>query len=367
MSANLEKMQQIVGTIFKIDAKKIFFIYTPPKVGSTTLVSSLRISLGKTSNVIHIHDDIMLNVLTGVNGISVNDIINYLAQQGKEVYVIDVYRTPIERKISEFFEKISSLHFNNSEENIRNYNIERLINRFNKLFPYLACGDHYFEKYNINEPIEFDFKKKYTIQEINNIKFIKLRLCDSGEWDRIFTQILNIEIVMINDYQTDNKSIGELYKRFKEYYRLPSNFFDLIKNCKYFNFYYSEEERNNYLNNWSNKLCCHFISYTNEEYIFYINLCLENQYINDIQQNHYIDNGCYCNSCNKKRYEYFMRVKKGETISEKIIHTDVVNNVIEKRVQKIQTLAKNINNYIIEKNRSKKFKPKQFSINNITK
>ena len=80
------------------------FIYTPPKVGSTTLVSSLRVSLGRSYNIIHIHDEVMLSVLTGINGVNVNDIIQYLASNGKEVYVIDVYRTPIERKMSEFFE-----------------------------------------------------------------------------------------------------------------------------------------------------------------------------------------------------------------------------------------------------------------------
>ena len=37
-----------------------------------------------------------------------------------------------------------------------------LPNRFNKLFPHLAQGDHYFDKYNISEPLPFDFNKKYT-------------------------------------------------------------------------------------------------------------------------------------------------------------------------------------------------------------
>jgi hypothetical protein len=37
------------------------------------------------------------------------------------VYVIDVYRSPIERKMSEFFEKIADMHFNTTEENLNNY------------------------------------------------------------------------------------------------------------------------------------------------------------------------------------------------------------------------------------------------------
>ena len=45
----------------------IIFIYTPPKVGSTTLVSSIRISASHKFSIIHIHDEIMLNFFTGIN------------------------------------------------------------------------------------------------------------------------------------------------------------------------------------------------------------------------------------------------------------------------------------------------------------
>ena len=106
--------EEIINKLFNTQNHNYVFIYTPPKVGSTTLVSSLRISLGTTFNVIHIHDDIMWSVLTGINNITVNEIINYVSKKGNNVYVIDVYRTPIERKMSEYFEKLAPYHFNNS-------------------------------------------------------------------------------------------------------------------------------------------------------------------------------------------------------------------------------------------------------------
>ena len=71
-------LEEILNKLFNTQNQNYVFIYTPPKVGSTTLVSSLRISLGNTFNVIHIHDDIMLSVLTGVNNVTVNEIINYI-------------------------------------------------------------------------------------------------------------------------------------------------------------------------------------------------------------------------------------------------------------------------------------------------
>jgi hypothetical protein len=237
--------------------------------------------------------------------------------------------------MSEYFEKISPYHFNNTENNINNYSIKRVCNRFNKLFPHLENGDHYFDKYNILNPISFDFQKKYTIQEINNAKYIKMRLCDSHLWANILSTIFQTDIILITDYKTETKSIGDLYKRFKMEYKIPINYLNDIKNCKYFNFYYNEEERNNYLKSWTQKICEISVPYTIDEYKFYINLCLENQYINDVQIEHYIDNGCFCKLCSDKRREIFFKVKNGVTNYEKIIHSEVVNKEIENRNKKI--------------------------------
>ena len=365
----MDNQQVIIDAIDKLFNKNLnicnnyIFIYTPPKVGSTTLVTSLRVSLGKSFNIIHIHDETMLSVLTGINNVKINDIINFLANNGKTVYVIDVYRTPVERKISEFFEKLSPYHFNNTEENISHYSIRRIFDRFNKLFPHLENGDHYIDKYDISEPVPFDFEKKYTIQLINNITYVKLRLCDSQLWGSILSNILQTDIVMIDDYKTETKSIGELYKRFKNEYKLPINYYENIKTCKYFNFYYNEEERNNYLNTWNKNLEEECIPYTRVEFDFYMNLCLENQYINDIQIHHYIDNGCFCELCKNKRRDIFFRAKNGEKIFEKIIHSNVVfeekKNIIKRGIEIINKKIEILN----KKRANKKIKKNQFAIN----
>ena len=306
----------------------IIFIYTPPKVGSTSLVSSIRISASNKFSIIHIHDEIMLNFFTGINNISINEIIQYNSYIGKNVYVIDVYRTPIERKFSEFFEKISPYHFNNSEENINKYSVKRVIDRFNKVFPYLGLGDHYIDKYNIHVPSSFDFVNSFLNIKNNNINYIKLRLKDSSKWGQMLTKILGTEIIIINDYETNNKIIGELYLKFKNEYKIPINYLEIIKNDKYLFFYYSQEERNKYLNLWSNKTTEPVLPYTESEYNFYVNLNLENQIYPDLQTEHYIDNGCLCKGCSLKRKEIFEKAKKGITIKEKIIHNEIVNKKI---------------------------------------
>ena len=357
------KITDSINKLFSNLTDNFIFIYTPPKVGSTTLVTSLRISLGKIYNIIHIHDETMLSVLTGINDIKINDIINYLSKKGKNVNVIDIYRTPIENKMSVFFEKISPYHFNNSETNISNYSIERISDRFNNIFPHIVTCDNYLDKYDINEPIPFDFEKKYTIQIINNIKYIKLRLCDVNLWASILTDIFKLEIVIINDYKTEDKGIGELYKKFKNNYKIPINYIENIKECKYFNYYNNEIERNRYLRHWSKEKTNEYIPYTSNEYKFYINLCLQNQYINDVQLEHYIDNGCFCKCCSLKRKELFYKAKSGEKTFDKMNHSELVNNY---QLTKIKNIKENIKT-VLSNSKIKQQQTSKFTIKNFLK
>ena len=88
--------------------KNLVFIYCPPKVGSTTLVTSLRLSCVNKMTILHIHSEEMLFVLCDIKNITINEIINYNKSLGKNVAVIDIYRTPIEHKMSSLFDKASS-------------------------------------------------------------------------------------------------------------------------------------------------------------------------------------------------------------------------------------------------------------------
>ena len=325
----------------------LIFIYTQPKVGSTSLVSSLRLAAADKFNIIHLHDETTLKILTGIENLTVNEIINYNASIGKNIYVIDVYRTPIERKMSVFFEEISSFHFNNSEENLNTYDIKKVIKRFNDIFQHLATTDNYIEKYNITIPETFDYNKKYIHQKINGINYIKLRLKDSQYWGTILSKIFEREIIMVNDYETNDKKIADIYRRFKEKYKLPLNYYEDIKTCKFLNYYYSEEERNEYLNLWNTKTCENYVSFTKSEYDLYIKICLENQIYNFIQLEHYIDNGCLCNLCFNKRKELFTKAKSGIKITEKIIHNAVVNEFVD-------TVKTNITNRLTIYNETKR-------------
>ncbi len=314
--------------------KKLIFVYTPPKVGSTSIVSSLRIFGSEMFNIIHIHDEEMLRIFTNISDITVNEIIQFNKHLGRDIYVIDVYRSPIERKISAYFEKVGVYHFNTSDKNVNNYDITKIINRFNKIFPHIANGDHYMDIYNIPLIQTFDFQNKYLLQEHNGIKYIKLRLKDSNYWSDILTNIFGKKICAIKDYESTNKPIKDIYKRFKDNYKIPSNFLSEIINCRYLNYYYSPTEIQEYVNNWSKKATDSFISYTENEYRMYEELTLENAHLDYIQVNHYIDEGCLCKACFIKRKQLAIQIINGQQVTERIIHSEAKNELIVKRVEK---------------------------------
>ena len=299
----------------------IVFVFCPPKVGSTSLITSLRISLPSYFTVLHIHDELMLNVLCNITDITINEIIQFNRYLGKSVYVIDIFRTPIEHKISYFFENIS-YHFNNTEEQINNYDINLIIQRFNKLFPFLCNTDYYRQIYNIPLIDTFDLKHKYLYQNIDNVKYIKLRLDDFNSWSSILFNIFGIHIYTVKEYETNKKAISSLFQSFKENYYLPINFFHEINNEK-LDYYLSTEEKNTYINKWANKLTDYFTPFLKEEYILYSKISSENQIYFNIQKKHYMDEGCHCHSCSTKRNKIIFKIKNNQAITEPdfIIHT----------------------------------------------
>uniref|UniRef100_A0A6C0E2F3 Uncharacterized protein n=1 Tax=viral metagenome TaxID=1070528 RepID=A0A6C0E2F3_9ZZZZ len=327
---------------------KLIFVYSKPKVGSTCLVSSIRIFASSVFNVIHIHDEDMLQVLSKITEVTVNEIILYNRYIGKDVYVIDVYRSPIERKMSTFFEKIDSYHFNNTCEQINKYDIKRVIHRFNKLFPHLANGDHFMDTYPIQIPDVFDYHNKYLLVEHHGIKYIKLRLKDSSEWGNILTNLFQHKIQIIKDYETIGKPIKDLYLKFKETYQIPSHYLkELVNNCKYLNYYYSLEEKEEYLKIWEDKMdnSSEIASFTVEEYKLYEIISLENCHLDTIQLSHYFDEGCLCQACQTKRTMVMHKLLEGNEINlnEKIVHEEAKNEFIKHKIhvfKKLQTIRK---------------------------
>ena len=349
---NNTKYNQMIEINNKLNIKtsstnKLVFVYSVPKVGSTTIVSSLRIFAAEKIDIIHVHDETMLEILGNINNTTVNEIIQFNQYIGRNVFVIDVYRNPIERKMSTFFEKIGSYHFNNVDDKINNYDVNAVINRFNRIFPHIGNGDHFMDKYMINIPKEFDYKKKYLLIQENGIKYLKLRLNDVNLWGKILTDTLQHNIMIVKDYETNNKAISNLYHKFKQQYKIPINYLEILKTDKYFNYYNSDTEIASYISEWDKKSCNKIKAYTQSQYDVYNEITMENSHLDYIQSQHYIDDGCKCNLCNIKRLNIRNKIIRGGQITEKIYHNDKKNKIIlkalleQKYPRKIKQTAKN--------------------------
>jgi hypothetical protein len=333
--------------LLNLKHNKLIFVYSQPKVGSTSLVSSLRIFCNTNCNIIHIHDENMLKVLKGIENVTINELIAYNRNIGKEVYVIDVYRSPIERKMSSFFEKVGSYHFNNIDSEVNNYDVNKVINRFNKIFPYIGNGDHFLDIYPLtNKPEKFDNNNKYLLVEENGIKYIKLRLKDSSKWGHILCKLLQMEIYIVKDYETTKKPIKDLYLKFKEQYKIPINYLNSIKNDKYLNYYYSSSEINEYYELWKCKSSNEFVSLTEMEYKIYEYLTLENCHLDYVQVNkeHYIDEGCICKACVIKRNSIKEKIKSNTYKNEKIIHEEAKKELLTNQIITVNKINEKINN-----------------------
>lgn len=289
--------------------RDIIILYCPEKVGSSSIVSSIRISASDKFMVFHTHENKIADIVNiKTNTINVSDIIlnntiiNPFTNKYRQIYMIDIFRTPIERKISFFFQKISEIHFNNSEDNISNYPIDKIIKRFNDIYPYIQEIDYFNQHYQCENIEQFDFENKYIHKINNNVHYVKLRLQDSKYWSDILTKILGVKIYMIHNYDTENKNIGKKYLQFKNFYKLPYNYYKNIQDDKILNIYMKPEEKTKYIKKWFENISKPYEPFTLSEYNLYKKISDENKfYCANISNKHYSDDGCLCVKCSEER------------------------------------------------------------------
>lgn len=292
--------------------RDIVLLYCPEKVGSSSIVSSIRTCASDKFVVFHTHDHTVAKINSKKAHIDVTDIklnstfVNPITGTERRVFIIDIFREPIERKISYYFQKLSELHFNNSEHNLLNYPIEKVIKRFNDIYIHMESTDYFNERYGlVDDDIikSFDFEKKYVVKkDVFGTTYVKLRLADSNNWGNILSAILGTPITMVKNYDTMDKNIGLLYTRFKEQYRLPYNYFELLLTDKTLDLYMDKHEKEAYLNKWFGKTTKRYEPYTLEKYKIYVEISSENKYYDSNADNvHYSDDGCVCAICTEIR------------------------------------------------------------------
>ena len=244
------------------------FVYCGGKCGSTTLQTTFE---KNGYRPIHIHRNKQFHTVNLKNYQKTNplqrskypiqngnllfssfDVIRYNKQCKNHIYVIDSYRTPIERKISSFFQNI--------EGHIPNYkfiSVEKLIEIFNKTFIYeieeYHSIDEVFDYFGLPKFITFDFEKKYNVVQTKKITFIKIRFSEIDQWGPILSEIFGKTIKIHSDNLTEDKPIYDLYIEFKLKYRVPEKYLrEFLLKDENFKIYNSEEEQSKYIEKWEN-------------------------------------------------------------------------------------------------------------------
>lgn len=227
------------------------FVLCGGKCGGTTLATTFQ---KNSFSVTHLHSLKVKGLF--FSNIDCNNTIEILeksCEHYENVYIIDVYRTPIERKISSFFQNISNLL-----PDYNTLNVQELITFFNDKLLIDIENYHSINEilhhYNIELFNTFDFEKKYNMVKQNNKIFIKLLFKDIDQWSDILSEIFKKKIVIHNNNLTQYKPIYKLYKEFKENYKVPQNYiYEYLMNDSHFKIYNSKIEQDNYINGWLKK------------------------------------------------------------------------------------------------------------------
>jgi hypothetical protein len=305
----------------------IIFVYTSAKCGSTSLVSTLRLNCFEKFTVVHLHNDKMLKVLYNIDNVSIAEIIEFNRVLKKNIWVFDIFRHPIEHRMSLYFEIIDTFHFNVNTEDIKSLTIDKVINRFNNIFPHILLEDYFQNVYRINNEFDFtfdfDFEKGYTLIECNQgIKYVKLRLMDANtKWASILSELLKQPVYILNDNLTNNKkNINQLYTDFKSQFKLPHNFLVEISEMDLLMKYLTADERHEYIKLWESKtqqdLCV--TPYSTDEYFLYLKISKENKHLNQYHFNHYLDNGCDCHQCCSNRTNLLASLQKNPGVASEL-------------------------------------------------
>jgi inorganic pyrophosphatase len=253
------KWSKVSGYETKDDAVKLYkkcldnrnyknvFVYCGGKCGSSTLFNSLNFKHFKT---IQLYSNFYYKKITKQDK-SIFNLIDDSCKFFNRVYIIDSYRTPIERKISSFFQNINKYLPNYEQMSINEINTFFKENLFNKIEEYHSINEVLLH-YNVPLFSKFNFESRYNIAIQDNKIFIKILFKDIDNWDSILSEIFEENIKINPKNVTKLKKIKILYEKFKLNFRVPKNYIDnvLIKDVE-FKIYNSEEDQRKYIEYWN--------------------------------------------------------------------------------------------------------------------
>ena len=227
------------------------FVFCGGKCGGVTLAKTFTNNGYTTTHLHGLKTKGLFN--TNIDVSKTIETLDLSCKHYNKVIIIDSYRTPIERKISAFFQNIS-LHL----PDYNKLSTKQLIDYFNEKLLYNIEEYHsingLLKHYEIPLFSNFNSNLKYNIIEKDNKIFIKIRFNEINEWGNILSRALGKKIVMHNGNLTAKKDIAKLYSNFKNNYKVPKDYLTTkLVNDTEFKVYNTEDEQKLYIKEWLEK------------------------------------------------------------------------------------------------------------------
>ena len=210
------------------------------KTGGTSLYRSFA-SMGL--NVLHVHSTpyflkSVVKKSAPYEGFSIMDVVNYLNTKIDEpLLVVDVFREPLSRKISAFFQTLRRKHmitinelcgFSYTWQEFHDYycdHIVELINIFN--FHYLLAFENYYSyEFWRDDGLDitsnhFNAENKYSIIDHRDKRYLLLRFDNLSDWEEIIQSIGYENFKLQKGNISLDKDYSRLYQLFKSNYFIP--------------------------------------------------------------------------------------------------------------------------------------------------
>lgn len=233
--------KNIVDDLFKDLPLFDVYIFCSGKSGGTTLCNSF---FQKNITTAHMHSGHgKAGYITNINTNFTYETIMY-SSLFKNIFIFDIYRTPIERQISSFFESyyLQYADINNTQElcNIFTNNYLFKIENYCSIEIILQ----YFGLPMFNN---FNFEKKYNVIEKDNLTLVYLLFENFDKFPDIIKTITNYDIDICNLNCSWQKSYKNAYKEFKEIFTCPLKFLPKLLCDNYFNTFVDPQEKSTYL------------------------------------------------------------------------------------------------------------------------
>lgn len=221
------------------------FLYCCHKSGSTSLLNSL---ISRKRDVIRLHNNHSFKWKMRQGGYkkelayTINDIINYCSLKN-QVFVIDVYRDPLEKNISTIFEKY--------KKEIALLKYDQMLDFLDEKF-LLELERSSFEEWPIDVfSYPFDKEKGYQVIVKNNITYILLKFDRIPEWGTQLGHILNQMDLTLTAHNVTmcKKNIRDNYKYALENWKIPKEYIAYFLNkdrLKALHHFLTETEYTNY-------------------------------------------------------------------------------------------------------------------------